>query len=269
MFISCQNNSMLVPVNVRIHKKMVRNNSCGKMPKSSFVSGTIQKLEKPETSKSTVVVKKSINITMPLKKHKEYSFDIGMNFSTCEEMKEVLSKIIDQEVLILKTLEDRCAIVTKMIKTINSSSCLSEKDAENLVNLIEEMGKTVIRTSEMEIELGVKNRLYEKKSLELASFKANFQSLQKRNQQSENELKDLREKIKNLQEENIKLAKMNEAEKHRSSEVNNKMQTLEDTLWVLANSATMSPQDSIVKLKSAINALLRDAYDYKKDIQKL
>ena len=57
--------------------------------------------------------------------------------------------------------------------------------------------------------------------------------------------------------------------KQRFAEVNNKIQILEATLWVISNSSNFSTQDAITKLKSAITALLRDAHFYKKEIQAL
>ena len=70
---------------------------------------------------------------------------------------------------------DRCHILSKMVKVFEISSSFSEKDAHDLMSLLDQMAKSVINTSETEIELGIKTRLAEKKNLEASAFRKNYE----------------------------------------------------------------------------------------------
>ena len=264
VLVPCKNNTVLISLNSRNKKKrdkMTHKKASSivmisppspKLAKLNNMSKTCTSL-KPATSAS--VLPKRIQDSLEFTDYGKYSTD---------NLKELLVKIVKDELKSLKILEERCNIVGSMIKVVESSCCFSEKDAADLVKLLNQMAKTVNTTSEIEIELGIKTRLCEKKTIEIANLKNNYDSLYKRAVQSNSELKELKEKLKGFQEENSKLFKINENEKHRYSEVHSKIQTLEESLWVLTNSSSISPQDSVTKLKGAISALLKDAYDYKR-----
>ena len=230
------------------------------------------KIVKPTTCiKNASTILPQNNFLLPTKTLRDSIFDDDMNpddFAS-EDLRAILSKIVKQELDALNILKKRCRIVAKMISSIDRSSEFNEKDAHGIIKLIEQMGHTITNTSEIEIELGVKTRTHEKKMLEAAAVKRNYEMLHKKAIQYENELKELKVKIKALQDENIRQVKINEHEKKRYSEVHSKVHTLEECLWVLANSASIPPQDSVMKLKGAIGALLRDASDYKREIQAL
>lgn len=263
-FIQCLNNSLLVPFNIRKKTKKLKINSSLSMSKPLLISPPTPKLIKADTSEPQIRAKpppRLINRTID-------NFP-EVNSLPIEKQKEFLAQIIESQQSALKILESRCEILEKIIKKSENFGNYSEKDTNDLVNLIEELTKTLVKTSMIEVELGVKTRLYEKKNLENSFLKNSNTQLLKRSQQSEHELKELRDKIRLLSEENLKLRRNSENAKQRYAEVNNKIQTLEESLWVISNPSASATQDSITKLKSAINALLRDAYYYKKEIQNL
>jgi hypothetical protein len=262
-FVSCLNNSLLVQLNTR-KKKRIRVKSYIKLPELDNVDDDKSKIVKYPTNKQ-------IPFAQPIqpKKEEEITFDFDISGFDADQLNSLLHRIVQQELRTLKSLQERAKILTNMNKIIETSQTFTEKDAQDLMTLTEEMSKTILNTSEIEIELGIKIRQYEKKTLELAVFKNNSEIFHKRCLQAEHELKELREKIKNLQEENIKQVKINENEKHRYYEASLKTQKLEESLWALSNSNTLSPQDSLLKLKGAISALLKEAYQYKKEIQNL
>ena len=268
------NNTTVISMNSRKPYKVlkkIRVKSFDKLPEVPVITNSLslQKTEQKSKFYSQNLSTSSLFSQVLPKNIKESLFEVDVNLLETEDLKTLLKKIVNQELQSLKQLNDRCHILSKMVKVFEISSSFSEKDAHDLMSLLDQMAKTVINTSETEIELGIKTRLAEKKNLEASAFRKNYEILHKRSFQSEQELKELREKIKNLQEENIKQLKITENERHRFSESKSKIQTLENSLWVLANSNNNSPQDSILKLKGAIHALLRDAYDYKKEIQHL
>jgi len=264
-FIQCCNNTVLVSINSRKSWKKSQNSktfSALSMPKLLPLPNTTTKTEEVEP--------------LPQKAPKQRpksEFDLdstfNLDFLSADSLKDLLKQVTTQELSILKTLKSRCLILDKLIKGTQSISSFTNKETSDFIKLIEEMTRTLIKTSEMEVELGLKNRLTEKKNLENASLKYNNTILSRRSQQSECELKELREKLKILSEENLKLQKNNEVEKQKYFEVKSKVQTLEDSLWVITNSASFSTQDSVSKLKSALTALIRDAHYYKKEIQSL
>ena len=264
----CHNNSMIVPINLRQSYKKLRTKSIEKFPKPLAVLSPTRPLTRADT-KVLLPSRKPIPQMPTYKRPKDSVFDLGITQLDISNLKSLLTRIIKEEQSALRLLHDRCQLVLKMFKTVEKSNYFSEKDAQDLLQLLEQMGKTILKTSETELELGSKNRLYEKLNLEVATFKKNYASLQTRLHQADHELRELREKIKELQEDNTKQLKVNENEKHRYAESNNKVQVLEESLRVLANAPNISTQDAIVKLKSTINALLKDAYDYKKEIQNL
>lgn len=264
-FIQCCNNTVLVSINSRKSgKKKVNNKTFSALPMPKL-------LPLPNNALKTEEIEPIINKVPKPRPKSEFDLDSTFNldgFST-DSLKDLLKQVITHEHSILKTLKSRCVILDKLIKGTQNISSFTNKETSDFIKLIEEMTRTLIKTSEMEVELGLKNRLSERKNLENASLKYNNTVLSRRSQQSEYELKELREKLKILSEENLKLHKNNEVEKQKFSEVNNKVQLLEDSLWVITNSSTFSTQDSVTKLKSAITALLKDAHYYKKEIQAL
>jgi chromosome segregation ATPase len=258
--IQCLNNSLLITMNIRKKPRKFKLNSSVTASKPLIISPPTPKVIKHELSQADLRTKP---VFRPKKIIRENNEGIDIIQS------ESLNQIIIQQQETLKKLQLRSEILERIIKKAEFFSGFSEKEASDLIKLIQEMTKTLLKTSAIEVELGVKSRLFERKNLETASLKNNYTHLMKRSQQSEHELRELREKIKNLSEENTKLQKNSENAKQRYAEVNNKIQTLEESLWIITNTSTPNAQDSTTKLKSAINALLRDAYYYKKEIQAL
>lgn len=264
-FIQCCNNTVLLPINSRkLSKKTRKNKSFVALPKPKIQQMPEKVIKTQETNQFINKVAKKMQVS---------KIDLNSSFNLdsypSDSLKDILKQIIDKELSTLKALQSRCLILDKLVKSTQNISSFTNKETSDFIRLIEEMTRTLIKTSEMEVELGKKNRISEKKNLENASLKHSNSILAKRSQQSEHELKELREKLKILTEENTKLQKNNEIEKQKYAEVNNRIQTLEDTLWVVMNSATFNTQDSVTKLKSAISALLKDAHVYKKEIQAL
>ena len=270
-FVPCLNNSLLIPLNPRLALKNRRISSVPKLEKKTFlILPPSPKIIKPSScAKSTSTIPPHSTFPLPTKSLRDSVFDIDLNLNDLgsEDLRPILSKIIRQEIDTLNLLKKRCRILEEMINSIPRSSDFGEKEVYGIIKLINQMGHTVANTSEIEIELGVRNRLYEKKILEAAVVKRNNDLLHKKAMQYENEMKELKAKIKILQDENIKQIKINDQEKQRYSEMQSKVHTLEESLWVLANSASIATQDSVVKLKGAIGALMRDATEYKKEIQ--
>lgn len=260
MFIQCCNNTVLLPINPRKLSKKTRKNK-------SFVALAKPQIQlKPESAMKTQ--ESGQFLSKSVKKLQVKSIDLNSSFDidSCpsDSLNDILKQIIAKELSTLKALQSRCLILDKLVKGTQNFSSFTNKETSDFIKLIEEMTRTLIKTSEMEVELGKKNRISEKKSLENASLKHSNSILAKRSQQSELELKELRDKLKIFTEENTKLQKNNEIEKQRYAEVNNRIQTLEDTLWVVMNSATFSTQDSVTKLKSAISALLKDIHVHRR-----
>jgi hypothetical protein len=258
------NNSLIVPIHSRLTKKKLINRSTEKLPKvEALHSPPVTSLK----SKSISLIKKPKSLHQFSTSSIDSFFDIDTKLLNPPELKEMLISIIQQELSSLKIIQERCSIMSSMIKTIEKSSFFSEKDLDELMQLIENMGKTVLNTSETEIELGTKHRLYEKLSIEHSSFKANFSSIQKRLHQTEKDCKDLRDKVKGLQEENARLLKIIDGEKQKNTDICIRNQNLEESLWVMSSNANNPTHDSINKLKIAINSLLRDTFGYRKEIQ--
>lgn len=215
-----------------------------------------------------------------LRKDYSYMYFIGsesllnMNVDDLDinELKKVLSDLIFKQREMFKSLISRCEILGNVIRTTEESELFTERDAKTLISLVHQMAETAANTSEVEIEYGVKSRELERRNLEFSVLKSKHESLQKRSSQSENELKDLKEKIKNLIEENARQSKLTMTERQRFSrifylEITSKIQSLEEGLWAMSTTTNSSGIDISGKLKGAINALLRESQDYRKEIQ--
>ena len=202
-----------------------------KLPKVVMISPPPTTTIKQRPVNKTMISVKSVSSKRAMPKRVQGTLEFNVNADLgIDGLKDLLSKIVESELKSLKILEERCNIVGDMIKVVESSSFFREKDAADLVKLLNQMAHTVIKTSETEIELGIKNRLCEKKTIELSNLKNNYELLYKRSIQTNSELKEVKEKLKILQEENAKLVKINENERHRFSEAISRTQTLEETL---------------------------------------
>ena len=231
LFVPCLNNSVLISLNSRSSHKKIRMKSYEKLPKVVMISPPPTTTIKQRPVNKTMISVKSVSSKRAMPKRVQGTLEFNVNADLgIDGLKDLLSKIVESELKSLKILEERCNIVGDMIKVVESSSFFREKDAADLVKLLNQMAHTVIKTSETEIELGIKNRLCEKKTIELSNLKNNYELLYKRSIQTNSELKEVKEKLKILQEENAKLVKINENERHRFSEAISRTQTLEETL---------------------------------------
>ncbi|CAG9333056.1 unnamed protein product [Blepharisma stoltei] len=196
---------------------------------------------------------------------------LNMNIEEIDiyELRKIMQELIIKQRELFRNLTGRCEILGNMIRVVENSENFSEREAKSLIQLIHEMAETAANTSEVEINFGVKSRELERRNLEFSALKSKYESLLKRSYQSENENKDLKEKLKNLQEENARQSKLTMTERQRFSQITSKIQSLEEGLQAMVMTQAGNNVDVAGKLKGAINALLRESQDYRKEIQEM
>ncbi|CAG9331695.1 unnamed protein product [Blepharisma stoltei] len=250
-----------------IQKTIIKRNQSESFLRKPIKIVHLESISIDESSPLQEPKKLSQSFAYPSYKTKE--INTSFQESNSHEPKQMLLDLVAQEKETLKVLENRCHILGEIQKIVETSSVFTERDGEKIMKLIQEISVTILDASNREIELGLKNRELEQKKLQLSLISQKYEVLQKRALNSESELKDLRGKIKNLNKENAKQAKVIMTEKQKFYQIAGKLQTLEEGFWAMTGDVKIQSEDACGKLKSAINALIKDGHEHRKEIGEL
>jgi len=156
------------------------------------------------------------NYVVPKTYTPEFLLSSSVEQMEVSEMKKVLVALIHKERDSFAKLLTKIQELESVVYSVEKSK-ISEKNSKELKHDILLMADKCAYSSHIEIELGIKNRELVSKNMQLASVKNKYQAIHKRCTQNEKELKELKDKVKKLEEENTRLQKTIMTERQRFS----------------------------------------------------
>lgn len=192
--------------------------------------------------------------------------DLSLNFQdlTPEELKLLLVNALTREKELLDTLKSRIELVSKALQRLEPHSEVSLLDIEKITSVFQAISKSLTHTCLVETELGSKQRELEKRNIELATLRRKLSTQSTSSVQNQGENRLLKEKLREIQEQHMHLTKAHQSEKQKFASFFSKLNALEEGMMVLTTTAQGS--DAVTKLKSSINALLRELREEKTEV---
>jgi hypothetical protein len=181
-----------------------------------------------------------------------------------DDLKLLLVSALTREKELIETLKSRLLLVNKALQRLEPHAEVTLQDIEKLTEVFQSISKSVSHICAVESELGGKIRELEKRNIELASLrrKTFTQTASSMQNQADNRL--LKDKFRELQEQHAHLTKAHQSEKQKFASFFSKLNALEEGMEVLTTSSQGS--DAVAKLKSSINALLKELRDGKAEV---
>ena len=223
-----------------------------------------EKVLSPKASDSSLLPKVQRRSTAQA----SYSLDLSgtLQEMTVEELRTLLTNALILERDLIDSLKSRINLLSRALHHLEATPSISVQDISQLTAIFHEISASLSNTCIVESELGVRQRELEKRNLEISLLKRKMSTQSNAFQLMQAENKGLKEKMKELQDENAHLMKVHHTEKQKFASFYSKIDALEEGMKVLTATASSQNVDAVTKLKSAIGALLRELREEKGEV---
>jgi len=231
-------------------------------PQTVSRTASLPSLDPPKTAKAAPLPPVPKTPSTPQSR----TVDLSLNFHDLhpDDLKLFLISALTRERELIETLKSRLVLVSKALQRLEPHAEVSLQDVEKLTEVFQAISKSVSHICAVESELGGKQRELEKRNIELASLRRKVTTQTTSSVQNQVESRLLKDKFRELQEQHAHLVKAHHSEKQKFASFFSKLNALEEGMEVLTTTAQGS--DAVTKLKSSINALLKELREGKAEV---